>query len=123
MVRDSEGARGVVSGSRGDTGLVVTTSAEAGSRRTGAYRPALDGLRAVAVAVVFAYGFVFVLRSQPPTCASHNEHPLLRGVHVTGSRPALATRHPAVTATEDGREDAVRYLAILAKEARDAAAS
>jgi hypothetical protein len=37
VVRDSEGARGVVSGSRGDTGLVGTTSAEAGRRRTGAY--------------------------------------------------------------------------------------
>jgi integrase/recombinase XerD len=35
---------------------------------------------------------------------------------------ALATRHPTATATEDGREDMARYLATLAKEARDAAA-
>jgi integrase/recombinase XerD len=34
---------------------------------------------------------------------------------------ALAIRHPAATATEDGREDMVRYLAGLAKDARDAA--
>ena len=34
------------------------------------------------------HDFVFVLRSKPPTCASHNEHPLLRGVHVTGSGPS-----------------------------------
>jgi len=38
-------------------------------------------------------------------------------------RTALATRHPTATFTEDGREDTVRYLATLAKEARDAAAS
>jgi integrase/recombinase XerD len=38
-------------------------------------------------------------------------------------RAALATHHPTATATEDGREDAARYLARLAKEARDAAAS
>src|SRR5664279_60497 len=30
------------------------------------------------------HGFVFVLRRNPPTCASHDEHPLLRGVHGTG---------------------------------------
>jgi hypothetical protein len=30
----------------------------------------------------------------PPTCASHDEHPLLRGVHATGSKPVeLADRH------------------------------
>jgi hypothetical protein len=33
------------------------------------------------------HGFVLVLRSEPPTCASHNERPLMRGVHGTGSRP------------------------------------
>jgi integrase/recombinase XerD len=36
-------------------------------------------------------------------------------------RNSLATRHPTATATEDGREDMARYLAQLAKEARDAA--
>ena len=33
------------------------------------------------------HGFVLVLRSEPPTCASHNERPLMRGVHGAGSRP------------------------------------
>lgn len=40
---------------------------------------------------------------------------------VDALRSALATRHPTATATEDGRADAVRYFATLAKEARDAA--
>ena len=42
------------------------------------------------------HGFVFVLRSEPPTCTSHDEHPLLQGVHGTGSRPdiGLARRCP-----------------------------
>ena len=52
---------------------------------------------------------------------------LPEGPEVTAIRAALAvalaTRHPNATATEDGREDAARYLAGLAKEARDAAAS
>jgi integrase/recombinase XerD len=38
-----------------------------------------------------------------------------------GLAAALATRHPTATATEDDRADAVRYLAGLAKMARDAA--
>src|SRR4029079_5838176 len=38
------------------------------------------------------HGFVLVLRGEPPTCASHDEHPLLRGVHATGSRPLLFAR-------------------------------
>jgi integrase/recombinase XerD len=49
------------------------------------------------------------------------------GPEITALRAALAaalaTRHPTATATEDGRADAVRYLATLAKEARDAATS
>jgi hypothetical protein len=48
------------------------------------------------------------------------------GPEVTALRAALAaalaTRHPTATPTEDGRADTVRYLATLAKEARDAAA-
>src|SRR5665811_1926429 len=38
------------------------------------------------------YGLVLVLRSELPTCVSHNEHPLLRGVHRSGSRPQPQTR-------------------------------
>ena len=33
------------------------------------------------------HGLVLVLRSELPTLSSHDEHPLLRGVHRTGSRP------------------------------------
>lgn len=37
------------------------------------------------------HGFAFVLRSEPPTRSSRDEHPLLRGVHETGSRPLLSS--------------------------------
>src|SRR5664280_781288 len=37
-----------------------------------------------------------VLRSEPPTCASHDEYPLLRGVHGTGSRPPMGGCVPSL---------------------------
>jgi hypothetical protein len=49
---------------------------------------------------------------------------LHEGPEVTALRAALAaalaTRHPTATATEDDQEHTARYLATLAKEARDA---
>lgn len=45
------------------------------------------------------------------------------GVGSPSNRAALAIRHPAASASEDGRGDTVRYLAALAKAARDSAAS
>src|SRR5665648_105747 len=38
------------------------------------------------------HGLVLELRSELPTLSSHDEHPLLRGVHRTGSRPPRPPR-------------------------------